>query len=341
MLRPRASPGAFLYLTVMKMLITIIIAVAFAQSGFNLTGTITGFEEGTLIYLDDLSDGSFRHMDSTYLRNGKFSFSGKLPVSPLRAAIRTKDINYRCYVWLENTEMVFAAYKEDFRNGVLAGSKAQNEAHNLQILVKAAKDPREAERAFVRTHPNSIISANLLSIYCSTWGKDTTEALYKKLTAEVKESFYGKQVYDYITSVKNIKIGDAYVDFSQPDTKGQQRKLSDLEGKVVLLEFWGSWCGPCRAGNPELVKIYNEFKSKGFEIFGVAAETQKSQWLDAIEKDQLPWINVTDLNGDKNKAALIYNVSYYPTNFLIDSKGIIVGKDLKGDKLRAKLKELL
>lgn len=131
------------------------------------------------------------------------------------------------------------------------------------------------------------------------------------------------------------------MDFSQTDAKNNLVKLSDFHGKIVLLEFWGSWCGPCRESNPELVKIYNEFKNRGFEILGVGAETSRDVWLKAIEKDKLTWTNITDLKGDKNTVALMYGVSYYPTNFLIDKKGNIIARDLQGDKLRKMLKQIL
>lgn len=203
------------------------------------------------------------------------------------------------------------------------------------------KEKTSQEKLYVRKNPNSIISAHILSVYGSTWGKDTTTVLYNRLSDELKNSSYGKSIHNFISLNKDIKIGDKYIDFSQEDTQNKLAKLSDFTGKIVLLEFWGSWCGPCRKSNPELVKIYNEFKAKGFEIFGVGAETKREIWLKAIEHDKLTWTNVTDLKGDKNEAALIYGVSYYPTNFLIDKTGTIIARDLKGDKLRRKLKELL
>ncbi|MEP6948891.1 MAG: TlpA disulfide reductase family protein [Ginsengibacter sp.] len=109
---------------------------------------------------------------------------------------------------------------------------------------------------------------------------------------------------EFITLNKNIKIGDRYFDFTEPNIEGKSVSLSDFNGKVVLLEFWGSWCGPCRQGNPELVMIYNEFKDTGFDILGVAADEGKETWVEAVQKDSLKWQNVTDLRGDKNKAAL-------------------------------------
>ena len=180
-----------------------------------------------------------------------------------------------------------------------------------------------------------------MSVYSSTWGKDTTTVLYSKLSDELKKSPYGKNIFEFISLNKNLTIGDKYVDFSQADTKNKLVKISDFNGKIVLLEFWGSWCGPCRESNPELVKVYNEFKDKGFEIFGVGAETKKEVWLKAVEKDKLTWTNVTDFRGDRNRAALMYGVSYYPTNFLIDKTGTIIARDLKADKLREKLTDLL
>ncbi len=198
----------------------------------------------------------------------------------------------------------------------------------------------KASYSFI-SHPTSIVSANVLDIYCSLWGKDTSTILYNSLSREIKNTSYGKNVLEFITLNKNLKPGDRYVDFSQSNIYGTNIKLSDYKGKVVLLEFWGSWCGPCRKGNPELVKIYGEFKGRGFEILGVAAEMVKKEWIDAVKQDGLPWQNVTDFRYDKNRAALIYGVSYYPSNFLIDKKGMIVARDLTGDKLREKLRELL
>jgi peroxiredoxin len=138
-----------------------------------------------------------------------------------------------------------------------------------------------------------------------------------------------------------VKVGDKYVDFTEPNIEGKNVSLSDFNGKIVLLEFWGTWCGPCREGNPELAKIYNEYKNSGFEILGVASDSDKEFWIKSVKDDSLTWQNVCDLKGDRNKAALIYGISYYPSNFLIDRNGIIVAKDLRGEALRSKLLEIL
>ena len=125
------------------------------------------------------------------------------------------------------------------------------------------------------------------------------------------------------------------------DANGGLRRLSDFEGKLVLLEFWGSGCLPCRKENPTLVKTYKKYQPKGFEIFAVSQDTKRESWLKAIKDDQLPWIQVSDLKGHNNTASLIYGISYIPDNFLIDQNGIIIERNLRGDKLKEKLNELL
>ena len=264
-----------------------------------------------------------------------------LNVKVLHVAIRTSDFSDIRYLWLENYPISVKGEKGKFREAVVDGSKTQREQDFLDSAIRVTNDDKGQSILFIRRHPSSIISASVLDIYSSSWGKDTSTILFNSLSKEIKNTSYGRSVLEFIKLNKNLKPGDRYVDFSQPNINGKNIKLSDYSGKVVLLEFWGSWCVPCRKGNPELVKIYGEFKDKGFEILGVAAEMVKKEWIEAVQQDGLPWQNVTDFRYDKNKAALIYGVSYYPTNFLIDKTGTIIARDLTGDKLREKLKELL
>ena len=194
---------------------------------------------------------------------------------------------------------------------------------------------------FIKNNPNSIVSASILDVYASTWGRNTTTELYNLLSAEMKNSSYGKNIKKFITLNKDINVGDKFVDFEQVTQQGVNAKLSNLSGNVVLLEFWASWCGPCRHENPALVKTYKAFKNKGFEIFGVSLDDNRDQWLQAIQKDNLTWTNVSELTGPKNSAALMYGISGIPDNFLIDKSGTIIERNLRGEKLRAKLSELL
>ena len=136
-------------------------------------------------------------------------------------------------------------------------------------------------------------------------------------------------------------IGDEAPDIVMNNPDGVQMKLSDLRGQLVLVDFWASWCGPCRRENPNVVRLYNEYKSKGFTVFSVSLDHDKSKWINAIEKDKLSWPNhVSDLKRWQSDPARIYQVKGIPTTFLIDQNGVVIGKNLRGEALDKKLKEL-
>ena len=319
-----------------------IVSLSQTQKGkFEITGKLSGFADSTLIYLDDLTTSSPIHIDSTLVINNQFHFVGSINEEVLNVILRTNNFSDYKYFWLENLAITFKAEKGKFRQAIISGSRTQTEQNKLDAAIKTTGKEKEQSIMFIRNHPNSIISANILNVYASTWGKDTSTILYSHLSKKIKTTSYGKNILEFITLNRNIKVGDRYIDFTEPNIEGKNVSLSDFSGKVTLLEFWGSWCGPCREGNPELVKIYKEFKKDGFEILGVAADNKKEPWIEAVQKDSLTWENVSDLKGDKNKAALIYGISYYPTNFLIDKAGKIVAKDLRGEGLKSRLQEIL
>jgi peroxiredoxin len=320
--------------TVVCLLIT---ATAFAQktTTYKISGTITGFEDNLPMYLSDLSDGSYKDIDSTIVKNGKFSFTGKLHNKAGKYAIHTKDFQDRVAFWVDQSPTSIVAEKGKFRTAAIKGSKEQLKSNELNNV----KD--EDFFSFIKNNPSYIVSADLLNIYKASWSKDTVSRLYNLLTADAKNSIYGKRISNFLTLNQSPKVGDQYIDFTEMTMEGKSVSLSDYAGKIVLLEFWGSWCMPCREGHPELIKTYQAFKDKGFDILGVAADNEKKRLLEAIQKDGLPWQNVSDLQGDQTKPALIYGVSYYPANYLIDRNGIIIAKDLRDEKLYAKLKELL
>jgi peroxiredoxin len=337
------------------------------NDGFVLEGELKGIEDSTWIFLD-LDDTK----DSSLVINRKFSFSGKVD-NPKRGIIATKGYTDYKFLWVENAEMAFEAEKGSFREAKVSGSSVQDDANVLfasqkqlykrrdsivavqrseglspeegavvgKQLDKIRKEEKQLDISFIRENPGSLVSSYILDTYKTTWGKEKTEELYSKLSDANKKSEYGKSISEFISLNKEISVGDKFADFSQENVEGKQIRLSDLKGKVVLLEFWASWCGPCRRENPMLVKTYQSFKNKGFEIFAVSLDDSKENWLKAIKKDGLSWKNVSELNGDKNKAALIYGISGIPDNFLIDKEGTIIARNLRGEKLREKLQEIL
>ncbi len=311
------------------------------QAEFQLTGTTSGVNNGTVLYLDHVATNTL--IDSVVVQNNTFKFNTSLPTSPDRVVLRTKDYSHYRFLWLENNPMYFDQTKSDFRHAIVTGSETENLKQDLQKELNSLprQEHQKREMKFVEDNPNSIASANMLAIYATTWGKEKTKELFDKFSEENKNSEFGRKISKYIKLNKDPDIGEQFADFEMQDLNGNLQKLSDIKGKAVLLEFWASWCGPCRKENPNLVKTYEEFNPKGFEIFAVSLDEDQSNWKKAIEKDSLNWEHVSDLAGSTNEAKLIYGVHGIPDNFLINEKGIIIGRNLRGEELNEKLTELL
>jgi peroxiredoxin len=150
-----------------------------------------------------------------------------------------------------------------------------------------------------------------------------------------------QQLKRKVISTKRIALGAEAPAFSAPDTEGNLVTLENWKGKYVLVDFWASWCGPCRIENPNLARLYEKFQGKGFDILSVSIDESKERWLKAIEKDRLIWTNLSELDGYASPVASLYNVTSIPNSFLLDPQGKIIGKNLKGKDLEQKLKELL
>lgn len=165
--------------------------------------------------------------------------------------------------------------------------------------------------------------------------------LYKGLDRNVRKSKEGKQFDYYLKRLENSSVGKKAPAITQLTPEGEPFSLSDLRGQYVLVEFWASWCPDCRKANPNLVKTYTEFKDKNFEILGVSFDRKLDDWVAAIKKDNLTWKHISDLQSWQNAAGTLYGVRAIPQNILVDPEGIIVARNLHGEELNVKLRELL
>jgi len=202
---------------------------------------------------------------------------------------------------------------------------------------------REINRQYVVENPNSPFAIFALQEYA---GYDidaaAIEPLFQSLPATVQQSPSGKALADKIALAKKTGIGMYAMDFTQNDTAGVPVKLSSFKGRYVLVDFWASWCGPCRAENPNVVQAFHKYKDKGFTVLGVSLDRpgQKEKWLKAIHDDQLTWTQVSDLNFWDNAVAKQYGIEAIPQNYLLDPSGKIVAKGVRGEELEKKLGEI-
>jgi peroxiredoxin len=206
------------------------------------------------------------------------------------------------------------------------------------------KDAVQAKLTYAKAHPTSYLALVALN---STLSDDAdavaAEKIFRQLSPATQNSELGKSSLQRIQKVKLTQMGVEAPNFTLNDMNGKPVKLSDFRGKYVLLDFWASWCAPCRRENPNLLKAYSQYKDKGFTILGVALdkEADREKWLKAIEADGLTWPQVSDLKYWQSDVAKLYDVKAIPMNFLIDREGKIVAKYLRGDVLNQKLEEVL
>ena len=194
---------------------------------------------------------------------------------------------------------------------------------------------------FVKANPNSFFALTALSEVAGTYADMTTaKKLLDGLNKDLRKRDMAKELEQRIAAERLTAIGKPAPAFTQDDVNGKPLSLADLKGKVVLLDFWASWCSPCRAENPNMLKQYKIYKDKGFEILSVSLDSKKNDWIKAIEEDGLPWLHVSDLKGWNNAAGRLYGVRGVPACYLIDRDGKIIADNVRGEKLNEKLSEI-
>ena len=358
----------------MPWLLVLPIAVA-AQRNFEIKGTVEQPLAGSRVILTRYQ-GNSRIIDSTSLDSkGKFSFKGTAE-EPLMATLRLKHGPYNQDV-IE--EVVFYAEpgvttvrtKDSMYNAVISGSPSTDDFHRLGAKVKIAevaynqwlqdpanrnitreqrtdryklfrKERGEAFKQFAIENPDSKVSLDAIKEVAGPLTDISVAApLFKGLSDRIKALPSGQAYAKLLLAKERVPIGALAPVFAQPDTLGRYFRFIDTRGHYVLLDFWASWCGPCRADNPNLLEAYEEYKGNNFLIVGVSIDEKRQDWLRAVREDKLPWLQLSDLKGfSANEAALLYGVKVIPQNYLIDPEGKIIATNLRGSKLKEKLAEL-
>lgn len=355
------------------------------EQPFTIEGSVAQLQKPAKVYLS-IRNARMNKLDSTEVKDGKFSFSGSVeeptlanlllkvqdPSAPELTGPVKKDM---LTVFLEKGKMNIAT-QDSIGKATVTGSKANDDFSHLKDLLKdvdsqlmdlklqyrqlyMAKDEEGMKKLepkfdeveanqktimgdYLKNNTSSPIALFVLNQYAG-YEINPTEItpIFNKLSKTLRNSPSGKELATRLESARKTAVGQPAMEFSQPDADGKLVSLASYKGKYVLVDFWASWCGPCRAENPNVVKAYSRFKDKGFDILAVSLDDKKDKWQAAVQADNLPWTHVSDLKGWKNEVAEQYGIQAIPQNLLLDPKGVIIAKNLRGDALEKKLEEVI
>jgi peroxiredoxin len=341
---------------------------------YTINGKIEG-AEGVQLQLQKYVGGKMTTVSEAVVKNGKFVMGGSVEY-PEMAYLLTADKKFRLNFYIENSDITITGNLAYLADADVKGSKTQDENKELSALIfpvskqyaSTVKEYEEAKKAgnnalaeekmkqindmsnqvkmiqldFIKSHPASFVTPSLLRGISYSMGGSELESVINSLDPAVAKTPIIADLRSRIDVLKSVDLGKKAPDFTLNDPNGKPVALSSLIGKnILLVDFWAGWCGPCRAENPNVVKVYNEFKDKGFDVFGVSLDRTADEWNKAIADDKLTWTQVSDIKFWNSAAAKLYGVNSIPANFLLDKNGIIIAKNLRGGDLYNKIKELL
>jgi len=271
----------------------------------------------------------------TITANKDSLWTSKIEAGPTQ--VLYKEVEVKVKAIMEKGQALYPSY--------MAAQQSQNMEEMKRIeaqLVAMQEESKTFAVDFAKKHKGSVLSAYLGLVYLGQPGGETAmKNLYDSLAPGVQKTFFGKKMNEMVSASAATSVGSVAPEFIMNDVNDKPVSLSSFKGQVVLIDFWASWCAPCREENPNVVKAYETYKAKGFTILGVSLDQEKAAWLEAITKDKLAWTQVSDLKYWDNAAAKLYKVQSIPANFLLDKEGRIIGRDLRGPALEAKLAEVL
>lgn len=365
----------------MKKLVYLFIIAAIIASGktkgsqFVIKGKITGAESVTFILQERVAN-KYITLDSAVVKKGEFTMKGVVEY-PKMVELLAKGKRKKMSFYIENSEINITGHIDSLNNAKIKGSKTQDDYLAYQTSIKLFDDRnaklnqeyKAAEAAgnkarmtelekgseqiysektafnkeFIRNNPASYVVPDLLNSISYDLDVNEMESLINGLDANVAKIQIIKDLKRWVVVMKTVAVGHKAPDFTLNDVNGKPVALSSKIGKskLLLIDFWAAWCGPCRVENPNVVKVYKEFNNKGFDIFSVSLDRTKADWIKAIADDKLTWTHVSDLQYWGSVAARLYAVNAIPANFLLDETGTIIARNLRGENLYNKVKEVL
>ena len=356
-----------------KLLLSIVaasmtLAACNAQSGYKVTGTVEGMPDGKAI-IATVNGSSLDTLAKADVKNGSFEFTGNVS-EPTGAYIMVIGQRGAIPFMLENANITVNAGQAGLTVTGSEGQKiydqfmainasAQQEAMKLQQEYQAANgdqakiqavqeayaklmtDAQAKETELIKANPDSYVSTFVIVSSMGQMEYEQLKERYSLLGEKAKASAQGKAIAAQIAKLESTAIGQIAPNFTITTPEGESISLYDIKGKVKLIDFWASWCGPCRGENPHVVEIYKEYHPKGLEIFGVSLDNNKEAWVKAIADDGLVWKHGSDLKGWQSAPDQLYSVTGIPHTVLLDENNKIIAKNLRGDELKQKIAELL
>lgn len=356
-----------------KLLLSIVaasmtLAACNAQSGYKVTGTVEGMPDGKAI-IATVNGSSLDTLAKADVKNGSFEFTGNVS-EPTGAYIMVIGQRGAIPFMLENANITVNAGQAGLTVTGSEGQKiydqfmainasAQQEAMKLQQEYQAANgdqakiqavqeayaklmtDAQAKETELIKANPDSYVSTFVIVSSMGQMEYEQLKERYSLLGEKAKASAQGKAIAAQIAKLESTAIGQIAPNFTITTPEGESISLYDIKDKVKLIDFWASWCGPCRGENPHVVEIYKEYHPKGLEIFGVSLDNNKEAWVKAIADDGLVWKHGSDLKGWQSAPAQLYSVTGIPHTVLLDENNKIIAKNLRGDELKQKIAELL